>query len=134
MTLQSTQNISKKALWTGRILSAIAALMMAFSGVLKLMKPDALVQEFNRLGYPESVIIGIGILELFCTLVYAIPRTSVFGAILLTAYLGGATATHVRINDPFYNPIIVGVLAWVGLYLRELRLRALVPLRKEERL
>lgn len=134
MTSPSPQNISKKALWTGRILSAIAVLMLGFSGVVKLMKPDAVLQEFNRLGYPEGLVIGIGILELSCTLVYAIPRTAVFGAILLTAYLGGATATHVRIIDPFYNPVIVGVLVWVGLYLREPRLRDLVPLRKEQRL
>ena len=91
-----TAPVSKKRLWAGRIISALPVLMLLFSGVMKLIKPAFLVQEFARLGYPESLALGIGILELSCTVVYVIPRTSIFGAILLTAYLGGATATHVR--------------------------------------
>ena len=124
-------HISNKMVWAGRIVSAIAVLMLTFSGVMKLMKPAAVLTEFARLGYPESVIIGIGILELLCTLVYAIPRTAILGAILMTAYLGGATATHVRIGDPFIYPVIAGVLFWGGLYLRDRSIRALIPLRKE---
>jgi hypothetical protein len=103
--------------------------MLLFSGTLKLIKPAPVVEEFARLGYPESLVLGIGLLELACTAVYVIPRTSILGAILLTAYLGGATATHVRIGDPFFSPIVVGVLVWGGLFLRDDRLRALIPLR-----
>jgi DoxX-like protein len=127
-----TQNVavSKKMLWTGLIISALPVLLLVFSGVLKLIKPAVVVEEFARLGYPESLVVGIGILELFCTVVYLIPRSSVLGAILLTGYLGGAVATHVRIGDPFFNPIIPGILVWVGLFLRDNRLRALIPLRR----
>ena len=122
--------VSKKRLWAGRIISALPVLMLLFSGVLKLIKPAIVVEGLVRFGYPESLALGIGILELACTVVYLIPRTSILGAILLTAYLGGATATHVRIGDPpFFAPIVLGVLVWVGLYLRDDRLRALVPLR-----
>lgn len=118
--------VLKKMLWAGRIISVIPVLMLLFSGVLKLVKPASLVEQFGRLGYPESLTLGLGILEIACTVVYVIPRTSVLGAILLTGYLGGATATHVRIGDPFFAPIIVGVLVWGGLFLRDARLRALL--------
>jgi len=131
-TMQSgtpTAPVSRKLLWTGRVISALPILMLLFSGVMKLIKPAFLVQEIARLGYPESLALGIGILELGCTVVYVIPRTSIFGAILLTAYLGGATATHVRIGEPFFMPVVLGVLVWVGLYLRDGQLRTLVPLR-----
>jgi hypothetical protein len=96
---------------------------------MKLAKPTPLVEEFTRLGYGEGHALPIGILEIVCTVLYVIPRTSVLGAILLTGYLGGATATHVRIGDPFFIPIILGVLIWLGLLLRDSRLRALLPLR-----
>ncbi len=127
-----TAGVSKKRLWAGRVVSALPVLMLVFSGVLKLMKPATVLEGFARFGYPESAILGIGILELGCTIVYVIPRTSIFGAILLTAYLGGATATHVRIGDPFFPPVILGVLVWVGLYLREGRLSALLPVRRRQ--
>lgn len=117
--------------WAGRIVSALPVLMLVFSAVVKLIKPAEVLTEFARLGYPESVVIGIGILELLCTVVYVIPRTSILGAILLTGYLGGATATHVRISDPFIPPVLGGMLVWAGLYLRDARVRALIPLRKE---
>lgn len=120
---------TKKMLWLGRIVSALPVLMLLFSAVIKLLKLANVVTEFGRLGYPESRVLGIGILELACTIVYLIPRTSVLGAILLTGYLGGATATHVRIGDPFIFPPIFGVLLWLGLYLRDERLRALLPWR-----
>lgn len=121
--------VSKKLLWVGRIASALPVLMLLFSGGMKLVKPAVVVQEFARLGYPEGLVLGIGVLELACTVVYIVPRTSVLGAILLTAYLGGATATHVRISDPFYGPVVIGVLVWLGLFLRDERLRRLLPLR-----
>ena len=126
-----TAPVSTKRLWAGRIMSALPVLMLLFSGVMKLVKPAPVVEEFARLGYPDSVTLGIGILEIVCTVVYVIPRTSMLGAILLTGYLGGATATHVRIGDPFFFPIVFGVLVWGGLFLRDDRLRALIPLRSE---
>src|SRR5215475_1008550 len=129
-----TVSVSKKALWAGIIISALPVLNLLFASVLKLTKPAGfrVVEDFGRLGYPENVILGIGILELACTIVYIIPRASVLGAILLVGYLGGAVATHVRVGDPLSNvlaPILLGALAWGGLYLRDARLRALLPLR-----
>jgi hypothetical protein len=121
----------KKMLWAGRIMSALPALMLLFSGVMKLMKPAGVIEGFTRLGYPESLALGIGIVEVACVIVYLIPRSSVLGAILLTGYLGGATATHVRIGEPFFMPIILGALVWGGLFLRDDRLRALIPLRRD---
>lgn len=128
-------SVSKKALWAGIIISALPALGLLLSSYGKLTKPEPILTEFSRLGYPESVILGIGIIEAACTIVYLIPRISVLGAILLTGYLGGVVATHARIGDTFAYifiiPIIFGALLWAGLYLRDARLRALVPLRKE---
>ena len=124
-----TVPVSKTVLWTGRIISALPVLMLLFSGVMKLAKPAVVVEGFVRLGYNENLAVGLGIVEIACAIVYAIPQTAVLGAILLTGYLGGATATHVRIGDPFIAPIILGVLVWLGLYLRDPRLRAILPLR-----
>ena len=124
-----TAPVSNKVLWVGRIMSALPVLMLLFSGVMKLVKPAPVVEGFAHLGYPESLALGLGIIELACAVIYVIPRTSVLGAILLTGYLGGATATHVRIGEPFFMPIVLGVLVWGGLYLRDERLRALLPLR-----
>ena len=126
-----TAPASKTRLWAGRLISALPVLLLLFSGVMKLMRPAPVVQGFARYGYPESLILTIGVLEIACTIVYAIPRTSVLGAILLTGYLGGATATNVRIGDPsFFMTFILSVLAWVGLYLRDERLHALISLRR----
>lgn len=121
--------VSKKTLWAGRVLTTLPALMLLMSGIMKLMKPPELVKEFSRLGWPDDLALGIGIVELVCVTLYVVPRTSVVGAIFLTGYLGGATATHVRIGDSFIAPIILGVVIWLGLYLRDARLRALIPLR-----
>jgi hypothetical protein len=123
--------VSKKMLWAGRIISGFVVLMLVFSAVMKLSKPAEVIEEFGRLGYPETVVLAIGIVELACALIYAVPQTAVLGAILLTGYLGGATATHVRIGDPFYGPVVGGVLVWLGLYLRDPRLRVLVPWRSQ---
>lgn len=125
-----TAPASKKTLWAGRIMGALPALMLLFSGVMKLMKPPSVMEGFTRLGYPESLALGIGIVEILCTILYLIPRTSILGAILLTGYLGGATATHLRIGEPFFMPIVLGVLVWGGLFLSDHRLRALIPLRR----
>ncbi|MBW8873836.1 MAG: DoxX family protein [Acidobacteria bacterium] len=128
---ETTAPVSKKMLWAGYVISALPVLGLLFSGIMTLMKPASVVEAFTQFGYPESMIIGIGILKLACTIVYLIPRTSVLGAILLAAYLGGATATNVRIGDPsFLAPVVFGVLLWLGLYLREPRLRPLLPLRR----
>ncbi|MEX0713494.1 MAG: DoxX family protein [Pirellulales bacterium] len=110
-------------------MSGLPVAMLLFSGVIKLLQPAFVMDEFVRLGYPGSLVLGIGILELACTAIYVIPRTSVLGAILLTGYLGGATATHVRVGDPFFGPVVLGALVWGGLLLRDARLRALLPLR-----
>ncbi len=114
--------------WTGWVLSGLVVAGLVFSGVMKLVKPTAVIDEFTRLGWPD-VALGLGIVEIACAIIYAIPRTAVLGAILVTGYLGGAIATHVRIHDNFIPPVVMGVLAWLGLYLRDARLRALLPLR-----
>jgi len=128
--------LSKGRLWTGRVMSTLAALFLLMDGVMKLMKPAFVVQATVQLGYPESVIIGLGIVLLACTVLYLIPRTAVLGAILLTGYLGGAVATHVRIGDPLFShtlfPVYVAVLLWGGLFLRDPLLRTLIPLRKKD--
>ncbi len=123
--------VSKKMLWAGWGMSALPVLLLLFSGVMKLMKPAPVAEGFVHLGYPEGLALGIGIVELTSTVLYVIPRTSVLGAILLTGYLGGATASHARIGEPFFMAIVLGALAWGGLYLRDERLRALLPLRSE---
>ena len=123
---------SKPWFTLGNILTTLVVLFMLFDGMGKLAKPQQVVDAMTKLGFPESQSTGIGIALLICTLVYAIPRTSVFGAILLTAYLGGATASQVRIGEnlfPILFPGLIAVLMWAGLYLREDRLRHLVPLR-----
>src|ERR1700730_11483857 len=125
--------VSKKMLWAGRLISALPALFLLLDGIMKLVKPAPVVEATVRLGYPESVILGLGIVLIACTLFYLIPRTSILGAILLTGYLGGATASHVRHGDSLFAivfPIVFGVLLWGGLVLRDDRLRALIPLRK----
>jgi hypothetical protein len=119
-------------LWAGRIVSALPVLMLLFSGVMKLVKPAPVVEATVQLGYPEGVILGLGVVLLACTVVYLIPRTSVLGAILLTGYLGGAVATHVRVGEglfPVLFPVLVGALLWGGLVLRDAGLRALLPVR-----
>jgi hypothetical protein len=122
---------SKAALWTGRVLSALPVLLLLMSATMKLMKGPAAVEGFKHLGWPEHFGIYIGIIELTCTIIYAIPATSVLGAILLTGYLGGAVATHFRIGEAqAIGGLVVGIVVWLGLFLREPRLRLLIPLRR----
>ena len=122
-----------KKLWIGRILSGLMIAFLLVDAIMKVMKARVAVEGSIQLGYPESVVFGIGAILLVSTALYAIPRTSVLGAILLTGYLGGAIATHVRVGSPLFGytlfPIYVGVVLWAGLYLRDARLRALIPLR-----
>lgn len=124
---------SRLRLWAGRIISTLPALFLLIDGIMKLVKPAIVVEATVKLGYPESVIFGLGIVLLACTILYLVPRTAVLGAILLTGYLGGAITTHVRVGDPTFSivfPLILGALLWVGLYLRNERLRSLVPFAK----
>jgi uncharacterized membrane protein YphA (DoxX/SURF4 family) len=121
---------SKGALWTGRVLSTLPVLMLLFSGSMKFIPSDQTKQAFEHLGWPYSYALGLGILEIACTILYIIPRTAIVGAILLTGYMGGAIATHVRIGEPPILQVVFAVIIWLGLYLREPRLRALIPLRR----
>jgi hypothetical protein len=127
---------SNKALWAGRILSGLVVFFLLVDAGFKLIRPlpAPAVEAFGKLGYPVGYAAGIGILLLVCVATYLAPRTSVFGAILLTGYLGGAVASHVRVGDPWFShalfPVYVGLLAWGGLYLRDQRLRVLIPLRQ----
>lgn len=121
---------SKPILWVGRVLSALPILLLTFSAVMKFTRSPEVMKGFvDKFGYPEGALLPIGVAELICALLYAVPQTSVLGAILLTGYMGGATATHVRVSDAWIMTVLVGVVAWAGLYLREPRLRALLPLR-----
>jgi hypothetical protein len=114
-------------------MSGLPALFLLVDGVGKLVKPAPVVEGTVQLGYPESVLLGLGIVLLTCTVLYMIPRTAILGAILLTGYLGGAIATHVRVGSPLFShtlfPVYIAVLIWGGLYVRDDRLRALIPLR-----
>lgn len=131
--MQSTvpvASVSKGWLWTGRIVSVLVGLFLLADACMKVIKPPFVVQATTQLGYPESVIRPIGITLLICVIIYAIPRTSIFGAVLLTGYLGGAIATNVRVGAPLFSyvlvPVYVAVLVWGGLFLRDSRLRTLV--------
>ena len=133
--LAATQAVPtvKTTIWAGRILSALAILFLAFDTIIKVLNLPPAVEATTQLGYPASLVVGIGLIELVCLAVYVIPRTAVLGAILLTGYLGGAIATQVRASSPLFSvvfPVIIGALIWGGLFVRNARLRALVPLRK----
>jgi uncharacterized membrane protein YphA (DoxX/SURF4 family) len=119
-------------LWTSRVLSAIPALMMLLSALMKITRnAQTAAMWTGNFGYPEGEMVVVGIVEALCAVLYVIPRTAVLGAVLVTGYLGGAVATHTRIGDPqLIGPLLLGVMAWAGLYLREPRLRPLLPLRK----
>ena len=117
------------SVWAGRAVSALVALVFAISALMKLMGGAEVKQGMGHLGLPESLIIPLAILEVSCVVIYLIPATSVLGAILLTGYMGGAICTHLRVGDPFVIQITLGVFVWLGLYLRENRLKGLLPLR-----
>ena len=122
---------SKKMIWIGRVVSAIPVLLMLFSAAMKFAKPAPVVQGMVRFGYPESQLFLLGVLESLSSIVYLIPRTAVLGAILMTGYLGGATASNVRIGDPSYiMTVFLGVCVWGGLFFRDERVRALIPFRR----
>ena len=124
---------SRKALWTGRIFSALAILFLALDSLGKLVEAEPVMAGTVQLGYPATVVFGLGVVLLLCVVAYAVPATSVVGAVLLTGYLGGAVATHVRVGNPWAThilfPTYVAALVWGGLLLRDARLRALIPWR-----
>ena len=105
--------------------------MLLMSASLKLSHQQQFVETFQKLGYQESLLTPIGVLEIFCALVFLVPATGVLGAILVTGYLGGAVASHVRAGEGFAAPLLLGMLAWAGLFLRDERIRAILPLRKK---
>ncbi len=111
---------------TGWVLSVLVTLMLLMSGVLKLAMPGA-EKGFTDLGYPAQVAVPIAIVELLCALLYIFPRTAPLGAILVAGYLGGAIATHVRVEEMFVVQFLIGVVAWLGLFFRERRVRAILP-------
>ena len=121
--------VSRKARWTGWILTALPFLMLVLSAVMKLTNGPGVAEGMQHFGIPATLTAGLGILELACAVLYAIPRTSVLGAILVTGYLGGAILTALRVGDSVYVQAVLAILAWGGLYLRDPRLRALLPLK-----
>ena len=122
--------LSTKAVWAGRILSGVAVLFLIFDAGVKLISHPAAIEGTTKLGYPTSVILGLGLIEVVCLIAYLVPRTAVLGAILWTGYLGGAVATHVRVGNPVFSnilaPVYVAVFLWLGLWLRDRRLRTLL--------
>jgi hypothetical protein len=122
---------AKWQLWLGRVLSALPSLVFIFSAVTKLKQDPKMVEAFTKqLGFPEGVLVPLGVLELTCLVLYLVPQTSILGAALLTGYLGGAIVTHLRVGESIWLPLAIGVVVWAGIWLREPRLRALLPLRK----
>ena len=124
---------SGKIVWVGRVISILVSLLFAMSALMKLRGGPEVIKGMAHLGLPESLIVPLAILEISCVVIYAIPATSVLGAILLTGYIGGAICTHLRVGDPFFMQIGFGIFVWLGLYLREERLKELIPLRKKQR-
>jgi len=122
--------ITRKSLWTGRVLGALTVLFLLFDSVIKLTRLPPAIEATVQLGYPAGSVFGIGLILLVCTVAYIVPRTSIVGAILLTGYLGGAVASQVRVGNPLFThtlfPVYFAALIWGGLYLRDPRLRALL--------
>ena len=125
---------SAKVLWTAHTVSGLAVLFLAFDATMKVLRLPAALEGTSRLGYPTGAILGLGLLQIACLILYLVRRTAVLGAILWTGYLGGAVATHLRVGDPLFShtlfPVYVGALLWLGLWLRAQRLRSLLPIAK----
>lgn len=121
---------SKGMTWAGYIIGWLPVLMFIFSASMKLMKPEGFAEGLQHLGWTEEQMFTLAFVEFACTLIYVIPRTAILGAVLLTAYLGGAIATHVRVGDPIYIPVLLGIMIWLGLFLRDSRLRQLIPFKQ----
>lgn len=133
----TSPEVSKTARWSGRVLSGLGAAFLAFDAALKLLSVPEALEGTQHLGWPADALFGLGVVQAVCLALYLIPRTAVLGAVLWTGYLGGAIATHVRIDNPLFThvlfPIYVAAFLWLGLWLRDLRLRALLPLRAPSR-
>jgi hypothetical protein len=123
----STRAVNTK-IWTARVLGALVILFLLVDGAGKVMRLAPYVEGTAKVGYPDGCLVPLGLVLLASTILYVIPRTAVLGAILLTGYLGGATATHVRMGQPFLFPVVFGIIVWACLYLRDERIRALLPL------
>jgi DoxX-like family len=123
-------NTGGKIAIVGWVISILSSLLFLFSASMKLKGGPELATGMEHLGLPDSMVMPLAILELSCVVIYLIPQTSVLGAILLAGYLGGAICTHWRVGDPFVVQIVLGLLVWLGIYLREDRLKALIPLRR----
>jgi uncharacterized membrane protein YphA (DoxX/SURF4 family) len=133
MSQPQNPTYSKSLIWIGRFISALPVLMLLMSGIMKFNLPAEAAENMEKvMGWKTEMALGLGIVEIVSTMLYVIPQTAMLGAILLTGYLGGAVATHVRVADWLHMPIplVAGILVWVGLYLRDARLRDLIPLRK----
>src|SRR5258707_11514926 len=135
-TIAETAPVSKPALWTGRVLSGLVILFMLFDGAIKLVPWPIVTETMDRIGYgwSETLARTLGAITIACTILYAIPPTSILGAILLTGYLGGAIASHVRIDSPLFSHVLfgfyLGLMVWGGLWLRDPTLRNLIPFRR----
>ena len=134
-TITTDHGHSRRALWTGRIISGVAVAFLTLDAVGKLLRVQPVLDGTRQLGYPVEVVFGLGVTLMSCVLVYLVPRTAMLGAVLLTGYLGGAVATHVRVSNPIFThalfPTYVAALLWGGLMLRDARLRAFVPWRRQ---
>ena len=133
MTENSAEAATKWARWVGYGLSAVVILVMLMDSTAKLLQIPAVLEATAKIGWPPGSVVPVGTVLLLSTVLYAFPRTSALGAILLTAYLGGAVATHARIESPLFTHtlfgVYLGIMLWGGLYLRDARLRTLIPLR-----
>lgn len=128
--IQTTTKVSRGWMfWLGWVLSILPCLLLIMSAVMKFVQPTGFDQGMAHMGWPVEKAPTLGMIELACTAIYLFPKTAMLGAILLAAYMGGAVATHVRVGDPFFIQILVGVFLWLGLWLRDARLRELTPLR-----
>ena len=121
---------SSKTVWIGRVISILVSLTFGMSAFMKLKGGEELSKGMAHLGLPEAMVTPLAILELSCVVIYLIPATSVLGAVLLAGYIGGAICTHWRVGDPFIVQIVLGLFVWLGLYLREPRLKEILPLRR----
>jgi hypothetical protein len=134
LTDSHTRSGSKKAFWAGWVISSLVLLFLLFDGVSKVMLIAPVVEATKQLGYPENLVRPLGVIVLICAVLYAVPRTAILGGIVLTGFLGGAIASHIRLQDPLLTHVLfglyVGLLAWGGLYLRDDRVRALIPVRR----
>jgi DoxX-like family len=122
---------SKAMTWTGWVITVLICVLMTVSGTLKIVNPPDFAKQFTGVfGYPGDVTLFIGIVEISCAILYLMPQTAILGAVLLTGYLGGAIATHVRIHENFIGPAIIGVFVWLAVFLRDPRVRAILPIRR----